>query len=100
MKIKIPFNGWSRARLRKGVKTCTSRTEALGLKGDTFEVEGQKYELTGVNRRYTFDIVHDLYEREGAKNAAEMERVLRGVLGTKELPVHLYVHFFRRVEAT
>ena len=100
MKIEIPFNSWSRARLREGAKTCTSRTKVLGNTGDTFEVEGNTYVLTAVEKHAMRVIIDAFYLREGAKDSAEMRRMLRIVLRTKQRPLVLVVHFFRRVEAT
>jgi len=46
--IEIPFNKWSRDRLEQGQKTATTRTSRYGDPGDTFVVDGRKYELTHV----------------------------------------------------
>ncbi len=45
MKITIPFNDWSKERLRGQLKKATSRYKKYGDVGDTFIVQGYSYEL-------------------------------------------------------
>ena len=72
MKIKIPFNEWSKKRILNQTKKATSRYKKYGNVGDTFEVDGYKYELELVLKLPLWFITEDLYLSEGAKDSLEL----------------------------
>ena len=77
--IKIPFNAWSRRKLRERKKGGTSRTRRYGDPNDGFDVK-----LNGETRRYYINCVDHLplstvarvyYKVEGCKSPDEFKRV-------------------------
>jgi|APHM01.1.fsa_nt_gi hypothetical protein len=96
--VEIPFNGWSKERLREGAKTATSRTKRYGDPGDVFEVEGQVYVLTHVVQLPLGIVANHFTEEEGAASYGEFIEVWQDLHPTKgytpDRQVHL--HLFRR----
>ena len=80
MLIKIPFNNWSKERLRTGLKCATSRTKQYGKIGDTFEFDGWIYKITGVGKFPLWFIRAYLYVTEGCETPDEFELGVRSAL--------------------
>lgn len=93
-KIKIPFNEWSKDKLRKGIKICTSRSQKYGEVGDTFEVEGKEYVLIGFARLSYEQIINALWQPEGAESTQELGKVLREIHPNIDFTASAWVHFF------
>jgi hypothetical protein len=96
--IKIPFNPWSKKRLREGVKWSTSRTKIYGKEGDYFHMDGKDYEILGVVSLPTEAIIRSLYLVEGAESPEELRNVLNSIFRGKEFPYKLWIHFFREID--
>ena len=79
MEIIIPFNDWSRDRLLLMVKRATSRTKRYGKVGDTFTVDGQRYELELIVKLPLWFISEELYDSEGCFHSLEFERVWKSI---------------------
>lgn len=94
MEVKIPFNAWSKARLREGRKTSTARTKVYGKTNDTFTVEGRHYIIKSFGLCATEVIIEKHWDKEGAKSPEELRQVLRGIFRGKEIPHFLYLHVF------
>jgi len=75
MKIKIPFNKWSRDRIQQGIKTATTRNKKYGEIGDRFMVDGSEFVLTVVSRVTLGTVAEISYDVEGAKSKAEFIRI-------------------------
>ena len=79
MKIKIPFNDWSKQRLKAGVKTATSRNKRYGDAGDIFKVRidgnNYRYELLAVFPMQLSLVSIFLYHIEGAESPLEFVNV-------------------------
>ena len=78
-KIEIPFNAWSKDKLRKGIKTSTFRYHQYGTAGDTFETEGKEYELLKFEEHNGRDVIMNHYKSEGAASPKELRKVLNGI---------------------
>jgi len=96
MEVKIPFNAWSRARLKLNHKRATSRTKIYV--GDYFIVDKIKYRMIGWMKFPTEYIINYLYHIEGAESPEELRKVLKGIFRGKQPPEYLYTHFFDEVE--
>ena len=75
--IMIPFNEWSKERLRDGRKTATSRRKPYGKIGDTFNVEGKHYVLIDVMQAKLIDVANNWYEFEGCSSPEEFKQIWR-----------------------
>lgn len=93
MEIKIPFNTWSRKKLREH-KICTSRSKVYGEAGDWFQVNHVKYRIDAIIKLPIEIIIRHLFFPEGAENPEELRRVLKGIFRGNKLPEYLYTHFF------
>ena len=98
-KITIPFNNWSRERLRNNTKTATSRNKRYGIVGDTFVVDGVTYKLTSIARLRLGYIAEQKYAQEGAKSPEEFINVWNEIHPRKKYnPVQkVYYHEFERM---
>lgn len=74
MKIEIPFNDWSKKRLRQG-KIATSRNNRYGNPGDTFTVDDRNYKLVLVRKLPLWFIRDCLWGCEGALSPHEFVHV-------------------------
>lgn len=100
MKIRIPFNKWSRERLKEGKKTATSRTRRYGVVGDVFTVDGITYQLE-VIANVTLQTVCDVaYDIEGAKSKEEFIKIWEEIHPRKGwVPdQHVWFHRFKPIE--
>jgi hypothetical protein len=75
MKINIPFNEWSKERIRREKKFATTRSKPYGKKGDWFECEGKQCELEFVVKLPLWFIHLFLFETEGAESPLEFNKV-------------------------
>ena len=102
MKIEIPFNDWSKERLRLLVKTATSRNKKYGNVGDTFEVDGCEYELTLVIKLPLWFVAECLWSYEGAFHYAEFVDVWNSMHPKKNYEdnenLMVWYHHFRKVK--
>lgn len=98
-RINIPFNPWSKKRLREGRKVCTSRAEIYGHINDTFIAEQQEYKILGLITAPLWWVVEYLWMPEGAESKEELISVLKSIYRTDELDLDkwVWVHFFRKV---
>lgn len=83
-KIEIPFNDWSKDKLRGDKKTATTRSKPYGSPGDTFEVDLtimefdgdiRTYELTLVTKKTLMVVANNHYDEEGAESPQEFIEV-------------------------
>ena len=94
MDIEIPFNKWSRERLKEG-KCATSRNKKYGVEGDTFIVDGIKYIITDI-ARVSLQTVLDLgVQEEGADSKEEFIKVWKEIHPRKGFVPEQKVWFHR-----
>jgi hypothetical protein len=85
-KIEIPFNDWSKDKLRRGIKTATTRSKKYGEPGDTFEVRFnleqherfsrvRTYELVSITRKSLANVAERHFKEEGAESPQEFIEV-------------------------
>jgi hypothetical protein len=105
VEIEIPFNEWSRDKLKYGkICTCTSRTKRYGYEGDTFRVDFGEYyaiyRLTHVVRLPLWLVRDYLYKAEGATSTSDFVRVWKEIHPKRgfEPDDIVYTHFFKVVE--
>ena len=106
MEINIPFNDWSKARLRANHKNATSRNKRYGNVGDTFTVDCGysddryiKYELTHVER-VTLAFVRDhFYWQEGCHVADMFVDVWNDIHPKKKFvdEQKVWLHYFKKI---
>lgn len=98
-KIHIPFNKWSRDRLKTGRKTATTRTKRYGNVGDTFEVDGKTYVITDVRRTKLGTVAYGHFSEEGCSRPSEFIEVWRKIHPIKGFDPHedVWIHFFKEV---
>lgn len=96
MMINIPFNEWSKQRLRDGRKSCTSRKKKCGVLGDLFKVDGTTYRITKIEQRPLGYVAIRLRHQEGADNSVEFLQVWRDIYPNVKMRLTdmVYVHFF------
>lgn len=68
--IKIPFQLDMKEAVLLGNKTCTSRTQLYGSKGDYFFLDGYKFELKAISSVPLGYVAKNMYEQEGFINPA------------------------------
>ena len=99
MKIRIPFNEWSKRRLMQVRKTATSRNKVYGEPGDFFEEVENKYVLMMVKKLPLWFIADALFASEGCESPDEFRNVWceihprKGWDGKQEV----FYHYFKRV---
>ena len=99
MEIKIPFNEWSKKRILNQTKKATSRYKKYGNVGDTFEVDGYKYELELVLKLPLWFITEDLYLSEGAKDSLELISIWKQIHSKKGFRPfdEVWYHHFKEI---
>ena len=75
MEIKIPFNGWSKDKIRLQKKTATTRNQKYGETGDIFWVEKKMFKLDLVIKLPLWFVITELYPSEGAESMMELKKV-------------------------
>jgi len=103
--INIPFNEWSKEKLRSQTKKATSRNSKYGKVGDTFKVilfeNGLfiEYELELILRLPLWFVAEDLYRSEGASSKEEFISVWQSIHPRKGyLPFDLvWYHHFKEI---
>ena len=101
MEINIPFNEWSRDKLRLGLKTSTARSSVYGHEGDYFFEVKKKFAIKMVWRCPLWFIRDFLFSLEGAETKQEFEKVWCEIHPKKRFMLpneEFYVHFFEEVE--
>jgi len=100
VKIRIPFNNWSRERLKKGIKTATSRNKKYGEVGDTFVVDGVTYELEVVTKVSLQSVLDVCYDIEGAKSKEEFIEIWKEIHPRKgwDPDQKVWFHRFKKLE--
>ena len=97
--IKVKFLQRFLVPLRSGLKTCTARTERLGVAGEVFEAFGDQYMLTAV-RRVTLKFVAEcLWRYEGVGSPDEFRKVWKSLHPRAGFRPHrvVYIHHFERM---
>jgi hypothetical protein len=74
-RIVIPFNEWSKERIRLEKKFATTRSKQYGKAGDWFICEGKTCELELVVKLPLWFIYTHLYVSEGAESEKEFSDV-------------------------
>ena len=77
--IEIPFNDWGMGKLENGIKYATSRNKRYGEVGDTFKVNGNKYQLTVVVKLPLWFIAFHLHGTEGCTSSKEFEDIWKEI---------------------
>lgn len=96
--VKLPFLPEWRPLVLTGEKTTTIRTRRFGETGDTFTVDGERFELTRVESM-SLAAARDRYHREeGFASPEAFEENWRRLHPTRGYqPAHsVWVHHFRR----
>jgi hypothetical protein len=98
--IEIPFNGWSRERLKKGSKRATSRSKRYGAVGQVFDVEDRRYQIDLVIRVPLWFVAENLYLSEGAESYDEFIAVWTDIHPRRGYRPDdmVWYHHFREVE--
>ena len=106
MEIVIPFNDWSKARLRANHKIATSRNKRYGNVGDTFTVECgysnqplHRYELTHVERVSLAFVRDKFYWEEGCNSEDMFIQVWNDIHPKKKFNDEhkVWLHLFREI---
>jgi len=101
MEIEIPFNDWSKQRLKAGVKLATTRSKKYGVIGDTFKVEHRgnvyNFELMAVHKTQLYIVTRDFYYLEGASSEHEFVNVWKDIHKKAGYQPYkeVYIHFFK-----
>lgn len=98
--IEIPFNDWSKERLRGQLKKATSRYKKYGDVGDLFTIQGYSYELELVIKVPLWFIAEDLYQSEGANSSDEFKKIwveIHPKKGFRPFDEVWYHHFKERI---
>ena len=104
MEINIPFNDWSKKRLKSKVKLATTRTKRYGKEGDTFIVHlghvDYKFELLAVFKLSLYDVASRLYYIEGAESPLAFRKVWEQIhpRSAWQPDKKVNVHLFRLIE--
>ena len=100
MKIRIPFNNWSRERLKKGIKSATSRNKKYGEIDDTFVVDGVEYTLTAVCKANLSTIRDLCFDIEGCNSPDEFVEVWKDIHPRKgwDPKQKVWFHRFKKVK--
>ncbi|HWG92409.1 MAG TPA: hypothetical protein VNZ52_16300 [Candidatus Thermoplasmatota archaeon] len=95
--VRLPFQERWRPLVLSGVKTTTVRTKAYGQAGDTFEVEGRRFELVEVRALPLREARDTWWREEGMTGPEEFERVWTENHPTRGFnPTHsVWLHRFR-----
>lgn len=95
MNIEIPFNAWSKDKLRKGIKHSTFRYKKYGKEDDTFQAEGKTYFIMRFIEATGEEVINEHYLMEGAKSPDELRKVLEGICRGNFNPKKKgYIHLF------
>lgn len=97
--IYIPFNAWSKDKLKHYDKRATSRTKKYGDTGDYFTVDGVRYVLLFVTKLPLWFITFHLYEIEGAESPYEFMRIwgeIHPQRGYRDFDM-VYLHVFAKI---
>jgi hypothetical protein len=99
--IEIPFNDWSRDRLRSNDKTATTRTERYGDPGDVFEVDDELFLLTHVTQLPLGIVANHFSHEEGASSFGEFIEVWESIHPQRgyEPDRQVHLHLFCRVDS-
>jgi len=95
-KISIPFNDWSKDKLRKKMKTCTTRTKLYGKSGDFFKIGLQDYRLEATLRTRLHIVASQFWKEEGADSPDDFiaQWCLIHPLNKWEPDKWVWMHFF------
>lgn len=94
--IHIPFNGWSRDKLRRGIKTSTCRRKKYGEIGHMFTVEARMYRLVDIRRMTLQEVKDKWYKEEGCQTPEEFVDIWnaihhkKGFVGTDRVFLHIF----------
>jgi len=85
IKMKIPFNVWSRERIKQGKKICTSRHKKY--------LYDDRVSWISPPLPWWFIREH-LWQPEGANSPEELQQVIENIMKREVLDVEIfYVHF-------
>jgi len=99
--INIPFNEWSKERLKNKVKLATTRNKRYGKIGDTFKINFRlityKFEILAVFKTSLYTVGTQLYYIEGAEDPLEFRKVWEAIHPKAgwQPDKEVYVHLFR-----
>ena len=106
VEIKIPFNEWSRDKLRYAQKTCTSRSKRYGYEGDTFQVDWEDgyaiYQIDHVVRLPLWLVSDYLHKDEGAPSTLDFKVIWEKIHPQKGFrpDEKVFTHFFSLLSST
>ena len=96
--IEIPFNAWSKDKLQKKKKRCTSRNHVYGIEGDVFIVEDKYYMIKHIIKLPLSFVRDFLYELEGADSPGDFVNVWNAIPRHRFNENNLvWVHFFDEI---
>lgn len=73
--VYLPFNTWSVEKIKKGIKTATTRTRPFGETGDYFKVGKKTFVITNVSKLPLSTIAEQHFREEGAESPSEFIQV-------------------------
>lgn len=102
MKIEIPFNEWSKERLKDGTKIATSRYKKYGNEKDYFKVDKTIYEIDFVACLPLWFIGKYLYVPEGCITESEFINVWKTIHLKRGWRKHddVFFHAFHKIGTT
>lgn len=98
-KIKIPFNEWSRDKLKRKIKESTCRTYRMGKHGDFFTVGITQFVLEDVLSCKLWIVAEQFFKEEGCKSKEEFIQVWESLHphAGYQPNQNVYLHFFKEV---
>jgi len=95
--IDMKFNEEYIPLLEQGIKTCTTRRSLKGFTGDSFIVNGQKYEISSI-------ICHRLWyalqyhDKEGFPSCRDFYEAIVKIYPDLNLDSEVYTYIFSKIQ--
>ena len=98
--INIPFNQWSKTRLKLGVKTATSRRKKYGQVGDTFIENNTEYIIIKQIHLPLETVTSKFWKEEGAKSPQEFKQIWESIhpKARYQPDMLVWLHLFKKVD--
>ena len=102
MEIEIKFDERFKELMLSGVKTCTTRREMEGKRGDTFTAFGQKFIIIDTANVYFGHIIDNWWGKEGFTSPKEFVEFTLKYYGEVDGEVDIgqkhWIHWFKRCD--
>lgn len=98
--VEIKFMPMFKIAMLEGRKVCTSRNNPVAKAGDTFEMFGAQFEVTGVGQLPLRDVARNHWKEEGADSPEHFLTIWKRTQWGREPDLDRIVnlHIFRRLE--